>query len=144
MSNKVTDRARVYVRFCCHFSLAGAWYPLPVLVTFFYSSQSFTPVKEADRLTFEGDGGGRYGWFQEKIIFCRLISREKNLARKCLAKKKIPTLKKKKILWRLLEKILHPCMSGKNYHQRFGKKFPRPSFQRQMVGPLVRSRLLLP
>ena len=31
MSNKVTDRARVYFRFCCHFSLAGAWYPLPVL-----------------------------------------------------------------------------------------------------------------
>ena len=64
MSNKVTDRATVYVRFFCHFSLAGAWYPLPVLVTF------FTPVKEADRLTFEGDGGGGYGRLQNSTYFC--------------------------------------------------------------------------
>ena len=62
-----------------------------------------------------------------KKISCRLISRgKKDLARKCLAKKNSYTEEKKNLLRRLLGKILHPCMSGKNYHQRFGKKSPPP------------------
>ena len=67
------------------------------------------------------------GDFRKKKISCRLISRgKKDLARKCLAKKNSYTEEKKNLLWRLLGKILPPCMSGKNYHQRFGKKPPPP------------------
>ena len=109
MSNEVTDRARVYVRFCFHFSLAGAWYPLPVLVTFFYSSQR-------GRLFDLWGGWGRRVWvIPGKKMSCRLISRgKKDLARKCLAKKNSYTEEKKNLL------------SGKKYHQRFGKKSPPP------------------
>ena len=79
-----------------------------------------------------------------KKISCRLISRgKKDLARKCLAKKNSYTEEKKIFYGVCWKKILHPCMSGKNYHQRFGKKSPPPpppsSFQSQMVGPLVSS-----
>ena len=50
-----------------------------------------------------------------KKISCRLISRgKKDLARKCLAKKNSYTEEKKNLL------------SGKKYHQRFGKKSPPP------------------
>ena len=62
-----------------------------------------------------------------KKISCRLISRgKKDLARKCLAKKNSYTEEKKIFYGVCWKKILHPCMSGKNYHQRFGKKSPPP------------------
>ena len=67
-------------------------------------------IKELRGRSFDFWAG--YGWFQKKKS-CRLISREKILARKYLAKKN-PTLKKN-LSWRImLEKILHRCISGKN------------------------------
>ena len=121
MSNNVTDPARVYVRFCCHFSLAGAWYPLPVLVTFFYSSQRGRP--------FDLWGGwGRRVWvIPGKKYPADWFRGEKKILQGNAWPKKIPTLKKKKIFYGVCwKKILHPCMSGENYHQRFGKKSPPP------------------
>ena len=68
----------------------------------------------ADHLTFEvgrGRGGVWYGWFPKKIS-CRLISREKIIARKHLWGKKISYTEKKCYTFACQRKI---------YHQRFGK-----------------------
>ena len=69
-----------------------------------------------------GGGTDYIGYFRKKIS-CTLISREKILVRKYLAKKILHW--KKYLSWHImLEKILHYCMSGKKmFHQRFEEKY---------------------
>ena len=121
MSNKVTDRARVYVRFCFHFSLAGAWYPLPVLVTFFYSSQRGRP--------FDLWGGwGRRVWvIPGKKYPADWFRGEKKILQGNAWPKKIPTLKKKKIFYGVCWKksYTHVCQE-KTITRGLGKNLPPP------------------
>ena len=122
MSNKVNDRARVYVRFCCHFSLAGAWYPTR------FSNVLLFQSKRPTVWPLRGMGAEGMGDIREKIS-CRLISREeKNLSRKCLAKKNSYTEEKRNLLWRLLEKksYTHVCQE-KSITRGLAKNLPSPT-----------------
>ena len=117
MSNKVTDRARVYVRFCCHFSLAGAWYPLPVLF------QSKRPTVWPLR----GMGAEGMGDFREKKS-CRLISRGKNNSCKEMPGQKefLPWRKKKSFRAAAGKKSYPHVCQEKTIPRGLGKNVPPP------------------
>ena len=61
-------------------------------------------------------GGGGYGWFQKKKIFCRLISRGKHYCKEIAGEKELLQWKNLKLGKNLV------CKGKKFYHQRFWSK----------------------
>ena len=70
----------------------------------------------ADVIVYILGGGGGYGWFQKKKIFCRLISRGKHYCKEIAGEKESLQWKNLKLGKNLV------CKGKKFYHQRFWSK----------------------
>ena len=83
-------------------------------------------------------GGGGYGWFQKKNIFCRLISRGKHYCKEIAGEKELLQWKNLKLGKNLVckgKKILSPeVLEQKNCYPNQITHTPLPT-STQMIGP---------